>query len=86
MPDIEGSSNLMLATLQAIAERGLSSFLQAIAAVAPEIDLQQAADCWIRAVEGTDWNPEMSSETFISQITIGALTTYSDSEGSSTNT
>ena len=68
-----GSSDLLSANLQSIAERGLSSFLQAIAGIAPDEDLQKAGDCWIRALEATDWSSGESSDRFICHVTINAL-------------
>jgi hypothetical protein len=68
-------SDLPATDLQAIAERGLSSFLRAVARVVPGTDLEDAADCWLRAVESTEWDPKMSSDRFIVQITINALAT-----------
>jgi hypothetical protein len=67
------SSDFLSPSLQTIAERGLSSFLQAIAEVAPEEDLQKAGDCWIRALKTTDWRPGETSDRFICDVTINAL-------------
>ncbi|MGA2168563.1 MAG: hypothetical protein ABSG62_10145 [Terracidiphilus sp.] len=67
------SSVLVSTSLESVAERGLSSFLQAIAEVAPDEDLQKAGDCWIRALETTDWRPGESSDSFICHVTINAL-------------
>jgi hypothetical protein len=68
-----GSSNLLPDNLQLIAEGGLSSFLRAIAEVAPDEDLEKAGECWIRAMEATDWNPAESTDRFICRATINAL-------------
>jgi len=68
-----GSSDLLSANLQSIAERGLSSFLQAIAEGQPDDDLRKASDCWIRAMETTDWSPGVSADKFICQVTINAM-------------
>ncbi len=75
-PFIEGNmttSDLLCANLQFISERGLSSFLQAIAEIVPDIDLSDASDCWMRAVESTDWVTGMSAERFIRQVAMNAL-------------
>jgi hypothetical protein len=67
------SSDLVSTSLESVAERGLSSFLQAIAGIAPDEDLQKAGDCWIRALEATDWSSGESSDRFICHVTINAL-------------
>jgi hypothetical protein len=59
--------------LQSIAERGLSSFLQAVAEVTPDEDLKKAGECWIRAMETTDWNPGEGADRFICHVTANAL-------------
>jgi hypothetical protein len=58
-----------------IAERGLSSFLNAIAESSPGADLEVASDCWLRALEATTWNPEENAERFVRRVTIKALAT-----------
>jgi len=67
------SSDLASTNPEFIAERGLSSFLQAIAEVAPDEDLQKASDCWIRALETTDWRIGESSDRFVCHVTIYAM-------------
>jgi hypothetical protein len=47
--------------------------LQAIAEVQPDEDLQKAGDCWIRALETTEWKRGESSDSFICHVTINAL-------------
>jgi hypothetical protein len=69
------SSELQATDWQVIAERGLSSFLRAVACVIPGTDLEDAGDCWIGAMASTQWDPRMSPERFIVQITISALAT-----------
>jgi hypothetical protein len=59
--------------LQSISELGLGSFLQALAEVTPDENLQKASDCWVRALEFTDWSPGESSERIICRVTINAL-------------
>lgn len=66
------SSRLQSAKLQSIAERGLGAFLLALAKVAPDEDRQKALDCWIRALETTEWRHGESSDAFIRHITINA--------------
>jgi hypothetical protein len=63
--------------MHSIAERGLSSFLNAIAESSPGTDLEVASDCWIRAMETTTWNPEEGAEKFVRRVTIKALATGS---------
>jgi len=67
------TSDLSCASLQSISERGLGSFLRALAEVAPHEDLQKASDGWVRALEVTEWSAGESSERFIRRITINAL-------------
>lgn len=69
------SRELYSSDMQSAAERGLSSFLQAIAESSPDTDLQSATSRWIRALETTPWNPEENTERFIRRVTINALTT-----------
>jgi hypothetical protein len=57
-----------------IIERALSSFLQAIAEVIPNVDLQKAGDSWIRAMETTRKNQSQDLDKFLRQVTINALT------------
>ena len=71
-----GSMNpyeLATVELESVAERGLSSFLQAFAHPAPDENLQKIGDCWIRAIETTDWSPGESADKFICHVTINAL-------------
>lgn len=75
-------SDSMSTNLESIAERGLSSFLQAISAVAPDEDLQKASDCWIRALETTDWSASESSDRFVCQVTINAMAIIAKLNGS----
>jgi hypothetical protein len=63
--------------MHSVAERGLSSFLNAIAESSPGADLEVASDCWIRAMETTTWNPEESAEKFVRRVTVKALATGS---------
>jgi len=67
------SSHLTSSSLQSIAERGLCSFLRALAEVAPSVDPQRACDCWIRAVEKTEWSPDESADRFICHVTACAM-------------
>jgi hypothetical protein len=67
------TSDSWCASLQPISERGLGSFLQALAEVTPDEDLQEASDCWVHALEVADWSPGESSERFICRVTINAL-------------
>jgi hypothetical protein len=67
------TSDLLYANLQSIAARGLGSFLQAIAQLAPDEDLHKAGDHWIQAFETTEWDPEMKPDKFVLQVTINAL-------------
>jgi hypothetical protein len=69
------TSDPLCASLQSTSERGLSSFLQAIAGIVPGIDLQDAGDRWICALESTEWEAAMSPDRFILQVTINALAT-----------
>lgn len=75
------SSDLLSASLQLIAERGMSSFLQATDEAISGIDMQRAIDCWIGAVETTDWIPEMGSERFVRLVTAKALATCAGHAG-----
>jgi hypothetical protein len=67
------SCDLESTNVQNLAERGLSSFLRAVGEDAPDKDLQTAGDCWIRAIETTDWIPGESTDRFIRRVTIHAL-------------
>jgi hypothetical protein len=67
------TSDSWCASLQPISERGLGSFLQALAEVTPDEDLQEVSDCWVHALEVEDWSLGESSERFICRVTINAL-------------
>jgi hypothetical protein len=43
--------------------------------VVPGADLEDAAGCWIGAMASKQWDPRMSPERFIVQISINALAT-----------
>jgi hypothetical protein len=67
------------APFESIAERGLCAFLLAIAEATPGADLKKAGDCWIRALERTEWKSSESAERFIRHVTIRAMTAYAKS-------
>jgi hypothetical protein len=67
------TSDLSRANLRSISERGLGFFLQAVAEIVPDIDLSDAGDCWISALESKDSVTGMSAERFVRQATMNAF-------------
>ena len=65
--------NLASTNLESLAERGLSSFLRAVGEGASGEDLERAGDCWIRAMERTEWGAGESADRFIRRVTVRAL-------------
>ena len=65
--------DLASTNLESLAERGLSSFLRAVGEGASGADIERAGDCWIRAMESTEWGAGENADRFIRRVTVRAL-------------